>query len=40
MFVMDVNLEVVVEKKDLLIMLEKQMILIKNLLVLVDRVLI
>ena len=40
MFVMDVNLEVGVEKKDLLIMLEKRMILIKNLLVLVDKVLI
>lgn len=40
MFVMDVNLEVGLEKKGLLIMLEKRMILIKNLLVLVDRVLI
>lgn len=40
MFVMVVNLEVAVEKKGLLITLEKPMILTKNLLVLVDKVLI
>ena len=34
------NLEVDVEKKDLLIMLERLMILTKNLFVLVDKVLI
>ena len=40
MFVMVANLEVDVEKKDLLIMPERLMILTRNLLVLVDKVLI
>ena len=40
MFVMGVNLEVVVEKKDILIMLEKQMILIERLKVTLEKVLI
>ena len=40
MFVMVVNLEVVVEKKDILIMLERPMILIKNLFPIVEKVLI
>ena len=40
MFVMAVNLEVVVEKKDLLIMLEKLMMLIRNLLLNQGKVLI
>ena len=40
MFVMDVNLDVDVEKKDTLIMQEKQMILIKKLKVKLEKVLI
>ena len=40
MFVMVVNLEVVVEKKDTLTMLEKQMILIEKLKVKLEKVLI
>mgnify|MGYP003437232583 CR=1 FL=1 len=40
MFVMGVNLEVVVEKKDILIMLEKLMILIEKLKVMPEKVLI
>ena len=40
MYVMVVNLEVDVEKKDILIMLEKQMILIKKLKVKLERELI
>ena len=40
MFVMGVNLEVVVEKKDIPIMLEKQMILIEKSKVKLEKVLI
>ena len=40
MFVMDVNLEVDAEKKDILTMLEKQMILIEKLKVKLEKALI